>query len=339
MQIKTHQEEVRETVLSQEEVRELVKKHGGRNGEYELVYIDYSDKLDSNSIEDLLQGGEDAQDHWYEKNMDWICDAEEDSIRRIMEEMENDYEFPFSEETSEALRYEIQSHNVSNTLKDLLKNTGSQYFYYDLGLSFEDLCGSSTQEKDAVRDMKRIAKFLKLNYEENKKELAELVTNSCGGELCILFEDRPADLVNAMEAKKQVLEWDKFELCIMNRGEGSGHNVTIRKNIAVKYIPENMHSDKGAGGYSYSYDVCGLSGGFTDAPKIRSILSEEKVITPKRNAEQEEFFKREKELNARWKTGKCTFGDMKYSRHKEKEYINNFPCGNKCLACGTFWID
>jgi hypothetical protein len=40
-----------------------------------------------------------------------------------------------------------------------------------------------------------------------------------------------------------------------------------------------------------------------------------------------------------YRQGKCTFGDMDIRRHRNVYYRNDFPCGNKCPHCGTFWID
>jgi hypothetical protein len=41
----------------------------------------------------------------------------------------------------------------------------------------------------------------------------------------------------------------------------------------------------------------------------------------------------------RFKEGKCSAGDMNITRHRDVFYRNDFPCGNKCPHCGTFWID
>ena len=52
-----------------------------------------------------------------------------------------------------------------------------------------------------------------------------------------------------------------------------------------------------------------------------------------------EFLKREAELDAKFKAGSCTAGDMKYTRHRNTRYINEYTCRNQCLDCGTVWID
>ena len=40
-----------------------------------------------------------------------------------------------------------------------------------------------------------------------------------------------------------------------------------------------------------------------------------------------------------FKAGGCSAGDMDINRHRGVYYDNNFPCGNRCPHCGTFWID
>lgn len=38
------------------------------------------------------------------------------------------------------------------------------------------------------------------------------------------------------------------------------------------------------------------------------------------------------------KKGICHFADPRFKSH-DTEYINDFPCGNKCKNCGRFYID
>ena len=47
----------------------------------------------------------------------------------------------------------------------------------------------------------------------------------------------------------------------------------------------------------------------------------------------------EEKYNEIFRAGGCTYGDMNMSRHRDVYYDNNFPCGNHCPHCGTFWID
>ena len=56
-------------------------------------------------------------------------------------------------------------------------------------------------------------------------------------------------------------------------------------------------------------------------------------------SETNKLLEQEKKYNDTWKKGECTFGDMDITRHKNTPYQNDFPCGNKCTSCGTFWID
>lgn len=52
-----------------------------------------------------------------------------------------------------------------------------------------------------------------------------------------------------------------------------------------------------------------------------------------------EYLGREKSYIETYKNGSCTHGDMDINRHRDVYYRNDFPCGNKCPNCGTFWID
>jgi hypothetical protein len=126
----------------------------------------------------------------------------------------------------------------------------------------------------------------------------------------------------------------------MDRGNGSGHSEPIGIKLTAKFNRKNLHSDNGAPGYSFTNDVCGLTKGFMSYANIRKAKKTDKIIEVDINPKFEAEMKREKELDKHWKeTGHCTFGDMNFKRHKNLPYRNDFPCGNKCTECGTFFID
>lgn len=102
---------------------------------------------------------------------------------------------------------------------------------------------------------------------------------------------------------------------------------------------KHLHADREQGtGYSWSA-IAGQIG-YDEAGIYAEKKKDNKKIYIKLPKEEKESVKRERELDEKWrKTRGCTFGDMNYSRHADKEYINDFPCGSKCKKCGTFWID
>ena len=52
-----------------------------------------------------------------------------------------------------------------------------------------------------------------------------------------------------------------------------------------------------------------------------------------------EHMAREAKLDKTYRDGGCTAGDLKYERHRNTTYINEYPCGTRCKSCGTFFID
>ncbi len=312
----------------------------------DLVYIDYSDSFDSNdkAMEQVAQTGfiDDFE-------MDWINDNQWETIKELKKQLFNEEEQRQIEE-DEDLRcavndtfYEI---DTSDPIKDLMKHTHRRYYYYDLDLEIEDSTYNDgfwdhQKEKWDTVNAKRIAKKLRISYKKHKKDLLSLVNNAgYGGRLTILFVADPMDFYGEIKAKYIKFK-DNYEICIMDRGNGSGNNETLNiKELIFEFKRENLHDDEGDTGYSYSGDVCGLSKGDTATFQFtNNIKKSDKIIKIQTNEEAEAYRKQEAIYEKIFKEGKCSLGDMKQSRHREIEYINDFPCGQKCKICGNFWID
>ena len=58
-----------------------------------------------------------------------------------------------------------------------------------------------------------------------------------------------------------------------------------------------------------------------------------------RKSRMAEYKKQEAAYEQTFRSGKCTFGDMNYKRHRDVRYSNEYPAGCRCPHCGTFWID
>jgi len=124
-----------------------------------------------------------------------------------------------------------------------------------------------------------------------------------------------------------------------------GSNYIGGKAIFTVAIPRaqfigNFYADRSnCNGYSWD-SIAGQSD--YDECTVYS-LNKLKAGTTLLEVDTSETQKREQKLQAQWdKTKTCKAGDydMNYTRHKgEKPYNNNFPCGNTCETCGTFWID
>lgn len=303
----------------------------------DLVYIDYRDSIeDAKDREKILQVPDEAYEIISGNN--WIPDNQYQSIGEIEREYSEKHEgVELSEEASEALRDWCFEHDTSNPVKDLLKNVSREYMYYDTGLYFESLDYTDI-EKEARKRTKAIAKKLKIDHAKHEKVLDMLVKQAYyGGQLVILFE---ASIKDFMEDAKYIKFNRDYEVCIMDRGQGSGDNTNIGNPLLFEFVRENLHTDKGDNGYSYAYDVCGLVGGIMN-DGVMTNKKEQDVIRVKTNEARQAEREREAGYIKKWNGGKgeCSFGDMNIKRHESASYRNDFPCGNKCEKCGNFWID
>ena len=331
---------INKPVLMQDDPTEAIK---WLENEYpkgiDLVYIDYRDSIeDAKTREKILQNPGEAYDAIDGNN--WIGDNQYETIYEIEKNYkeQNNIE-EFSDETTEAIREWCFDHDTSDPIKDLLKNTRNEYMYYDTGLSFESLEYAGNTDKEIKKRTLTIAKKLKIDFTKHNDVLRLMVSQaSYGGQLVILFEN---SISNFMQDAKYIKFTEDAEICLMDRINGSGDSVKIKEPLIFEFKRENLHSDKGDNGYSFAYDVCGLVGNIMNDGVLTNKKNNQKIIrvttneTRKKEREREEFYIKT------WNNGKgkCTFGDMNMKRHKDTPYRNDYPCGNKCSICGTFWID
>ena len=142
-----------------------------------------------------------------------------------------------------------------------------------------------------------------------------------------------------VENTNLMINFTNPQIALIDNGNGSGNDEEFYGlKIAFPFDRKNLFIDR-ATHYSYVYDVCGMDDDFCDTTKVTLY---EKRKNNKKKIEKSSLHKhldQEKEYNKIYKAGKCSFGDMNSSRHRNVEYINDFPCGSKCKDCGTFWID
>lgn len=329
--------------LVQNDVQEAIKyleKEYPRG--VELIYIDYRDCIeDAKDREAILQDPDNAWEIMDSNN--WTSESQWESIRYILDEYINSLskgqedKVELSDEVVEAMREWLYENDTSDPLKGLLKNTGNEYMYYDTGIEIESLDYHQSDEKYVSKTAKMIMKKLKLEQPEHQKGIEMMIEQAWdGGQLVILFE---ASIGDFMEDTKYIKFKDKAELCIMNRGNGSGDNTALHQELLFKFKRGNIHTDKGDNGYSYAYDVCGLVGGIMNDGFLTNKKGSASAISVDTNEQREAQRATEARYIESWKAGKCSAGDMNIKRHKNTPYRNDYPCGNKCEECGTFWVD
>lgn len=304
-----------------------------------LYYVDYRDDLSHSldKVQDAIHGNPEGLDDIF---MDW--DTWE-SVKYVLDELKSDIEREFEieeedaeelmEEFEDSIRDAIYDRDDSTPLKDLLRNTGEQVFFYDTGM---EIGGYTDDLKERLRDCKKALKIL-LKNKEHDKHLENMCCNaSYGGRLVVYFNDDLDDWMNLDEKLNTIHFSGNVTVAIINNGNGSGGDTEIRHSFSLPFDAENLFLDKTVS-YSYTYEVCGMSRDWCDGTEVTLLTKKTKNKAEKSTVN--DHLEREKHLDKVYKDGKCTFLDMKYTRHRNMTYINNFPCGNKCLDCGTFWID
>lgn len=336
------------TVITKEQIIELLP------AKTYLYYVDYRDSLDEHleTFQECIDSGN--KDALYEKVDEWYSDDFE-ALESVENELKSDLAHKYDLEEDEVdelvqehedfIRETIRERDDSDVLKDLLRNTSKQVFRYDLGYEISDTSFMPLAERRALlRDIKRIIGIPYKNKQWDNTLDMMIMQASYGGNLCIFFRDNVEDYL-AVEEDVKFLEFSgEVHVAIVDSYNGSGDHCEIGTNInkhsfKVPFNKNNLFLDK-VTKYSYTYDVCGMSSDWCEGTNVGFVRAKQRgrkriVKDSSLNVHQQ----REKVLNAAWAKGKCSAGDMNMTRHRNVTYINNYPCGNKCSDCGTFWID
>lgn len=327
--------------VSWEQVKELIPNR------VSLYYVDYRDSLDDqlHVLQKCIHNQN--SDILWEKVDEWYMDSPHYAFVHLDKELKDDIERKFDVDKDEAneifeefrdnIRDEFYNRDDSDVVKDLLKNTGKQTMFYDTGYWVED--GSwYWNEKEMAEEVKNIKRILGLKIRDTKydQKLIELVANaSYGGSLVIYFYDSPEDFFDLKDSN--VISFEDACVAIIHTGNGSGFDTElVGTKISLPLNPKNIFLCKEVS-YSYTFEVCGMSSDWCSGTTVS--FSKKRTKRVAEVSPMNAAMEREAELDAVYAKGGCTFGDTKYSRHRDIEYINNYPCGNKCKKCGTFWID
>ena len=312
-----------------------------------LTYVDYRDTLSEQT--DVLQKciAANTYDDLYMKIDEWYSESEAEAMHDVKNELQGDIETKYAITESEAEEL-IQEHreiiedaiycrNDSTPLKDLLRNTGELNFEYSTGIEIgEPFCMTEEERKESLNSIK---KALSITSDRYNKVLESLINNaSYGGELVIFFSGDMENFIN-YKNEIQAIKFENAHIGIIHHGNGSGDTEQLQgHNFTLPFSRENLFLEA-AIHYSWAYDIAGAGTGWTDtnftllfdAPVTNTPKIETSCLIP--------HMKEEQQHEQAYKAGKCTPGDMNIKRHRNIEYINDYPCGSRCKDCGTFWID
>lgn len=319
---------------------------------YTLFYVNYDDNLDESleTVQEAIQN-QDWQplDEIFES---WnMLDAEWNSIDYILKELQNDIERRFDIEDDEAetlietykeeLVEIIRDRDDSDFLKDLLRQTSNPVMFYETGLDVEFDVPFGT-EKDLKECLKEIKKTLKIKLSNTTwdDDLEMMIQQGYSGHLVVYFTDDIRDYL-MIDNKMTHISFKNPHVAIINNYNGSGDHCYLQGHeFSMPLNTKDIWLDKCVK-YSYTYDVCGMYSNWCDNTIVNFLKKRiSKPIVESNNSktlrEQQE---KDRKYQSVYDSGKCTFGDMKYSRHRRLVYRNDFPCGSKCQDCGTFFID
>ena len=306
---------------------------------YNLIYIDYRDNLDEQMEEmqnSIINGNFDNFD---EKIDNWYWDSVNDSINEEIYELKKQlkskgYSLDNFEDFEDVVYDIICERDNSNPLPTLIKNTSKTPIFFSLNMYIDE-------DLDSIkRTLNKIKKILNIpfNNKEYDKDILYVLNNRCyGGHLGIFATPDYEDLL----MNKPMKFSGDIRLAIVNYDNGSGWH-TILKNFETPYyiFNKNIFIDE-TFKYNFSFAVCDMySDWCKDCELIIDLPKEtDKIINIKPNERLVSFIKNDIEYDKIFKEGGCSFGDMNIKRHRNVEYINEYPCGSRCKDCGTFWID
>jgi len=309
------------------------------------IYWDYRDEMSKENIDKIFSsedGLNDVENEIWDLNIDYVCDLEHERCKDLISESEDKINEELNSEDSEEWEEEFNDFAreyicVDMDLKGLLRNNRDEVFFYDTCEEFGDQCFNSAMDK--YNDIRRIKKTLGIKTNQFDAKLRELLNNaSYGGNLVVYFAADVLTLRDYVfsETKKFITFKGNVSIAITDTCNGSGHDVCINHSFKLPFNPENLFYEDTIK-YNYSWAVCGMCRDWCSGTDWGFELATKKVKT--KESSLNAAIAKDREYKRVFASGKCTFGDMDLTRHRNAPYVNEYPCGNRCLDCGTFFID
>ncbi len=320
----------------------------------ELYYVDQWDDLDEISGDrwlELIRNGyfeEDVTENW-EVDLDCPSWYAYEALWIDDEDMDN-----YDDEFHDEIRDLIYEHCSNDPMNQLLRNTRDQDIIHvlwdldDVELPSEVEDSEDYGEYDlytfrvgillgrTLEDM--LAMFVSEDDKEWRKYYS--IYNEAFGytKLCVAYrisaDDIPTLHTKFTNGDKVLLKWG--DVGIINNSEWSGWMDTNKFAIdpVFTFDINQCYHDKSMWRYWYYDEVC-----WGEANDWHLILVE-KTEVPLVTTDPLAYTRAlEAEYEATYRAWGCTFGDTKYDRHRNKKYINEYPCGTHCMQCWNFWID
>jgi hypothetical protein len=310
---------------------------------YELISVDYREDL-SNSLE-IVQHCIQKQDPSKLDESIWegsweaeiegvdcaIKELEDEVIRCLPVEAEEAIDF--IEEHRDEIEDEIRNRDHSNPLDDLIRHTTDPVCFYDTGLEW-----SGNYDTEAVDEcLKEIKHAFGIDMDKYDARLTLVLEQaSYGGQIVVYFLGDIEHLLFGIDDADTIVFENPTIACIDTVNGSGDHTELYGLKFALPLNMQNLFLDRCIK-YSYVYQVCGLSEDFCASTDVTFVKTSRQDIPPESGLHS--LMDQEHRYQETFKKGGCTFLDMDISRHRDVYYRNDYPCGNKCPHCSTFWID
>lgn len=308
-----------------------------------LVYVDYRDNLDEQT--ELIQQciSEGTFDRLYEKVDDWYMDANWEGLDYYLKELKSDIENTFDiedatdimEQYEEEIRDEIYNRCDDDIVNDLLRNTSNLIAHYDTGYEMDSGSWNWSEAETRLERIK-IKKFLGIKNSGYNDAIDMMIGQATyGGSLLIYFQiDDLKDFFDLENVKS--IKFKNAHIGIIDHFNGSGDITDLPKHqFTLPFNKDNVFLEKSIK-YNWTYAIAGMVHNWCESTEY--IFADDEVGTIEKSTTNN-LLEQEQKYNETYKNGSCSVGDMDIKRHRNTTYINNYPCGNKCKDCGTFWID
>ena len=322
------------------EVLEMVPKS------VSLSYVDYKDNIDFLLFEMQKSISKNNWEFVEEKINEVFMDQQWENKKIILKNIRKQVQCKYELSKSEAKAF-IKIHNdiIENKiyencnddiLRDLERNSNELIWFYDTGYEMESESWSWDNKK-ITAERQRIKKILKIRGTDVYNARIEMMIRQAtyGGQLVIYFKKSFSDLMNN---NVNTICFTNPVIAVIDIHGGSGDDCHIDNHqLKLEYNHCNLFIDELIK-YNYTYAVCGMSEDWCKATGVTFELNK-KLKSIVKDSSINESLNCEANYKENFEKGNCSIGDMDIHRHRNVIYINDYPCGNKCTDCGTFWID
>jgi len=217
---------------------------------YTLGYVELSDEqiasliespTDANEVENTLYDNYVSEQRWYALREIILPELVPDRVER--EFLTDD------DDAMDTLWEAILERDDSTVLDDLLRNTGSKLWRYDLGVSILDR---------SIESVRALAEAAGIDYAANLEALTLLVNETGEGDAWVIWYGDTGRVVQpALNHHWQnadapgAITWTDPHIVVLNSASGSGHDEQVRGTITLPFDPERLALDSKRGYYGW----------------------------------------------------------------------------------------